>query len=77
MNVVAFVTKPESELGNLRESWTSSAPRAELEAEYADWDPTLRKVIACMQSRPGKWLLNDRDLLERWTYLDGKVVLFG
>ncbi|OAP54227.1 hypothetical protein AYL99_11328 [Fonsecaea erecta] len=77
LNVVAFVTKPESELGDLKESWTSSAPREELEREYAGWEPTVGAVIREMEARPGKWRLNDRELLEQWTYLNGKVVLAG
>ncbi|OAL34255.1 hypothetical protein AYO20_06511 [Fonsecaea nubica] len=77
LNVVGFVTKPESELGDLKESWTSSAPREELEREYAGWEPTVGAVIREMEARPGKWRLNDRELLEQWTYLNGKVVLAG
>ncbi|KAJ9614661.1 hypothetical protein H2200_002798 [Cladophialophora chaetospira] len=77
LNVVAFVTKPEAELGDLKESWTSSAPREELEREYEGWEPTVGAVISAMEARPGKWRINDRDLLEQWTYFDGKVVLAG
>ena len=77
LNVVAFVTKPESELGDLKESWTSSAPREELEREYQGWEPTVSAVIREMEARPGKWRLNDRELLEQWTYFEGKVVLAG
>ena len=77
MNVVAFVTKPVEELGDLKESWTSCAPREELENEYQGWDPTLQKVIACMEPNPGKWRLNDRELLSQWSHLNGKVVLLG
>ncbi|KIW91094.1 uncharacterized protein Z519_07988 [Cladophialophora bantiana CBS 173.52] len=77
LNVVAFVTKPENELGDLKESWTSSAPRRELESEYAGWEPTVGAVIQEMEAWPGKWRLNDRELLEQWTYLNGKVVLAG
>jgi hypothetical protein len=77
LNVVAFVTRPKDQLGELKESWTSSAPREELEREYEGWDPTVQRIISCMEPRPGKWRLNDRELLKRWTYLDGKVVLLG
>jgi salicylate hydroxylase len=77
LNVVAFVTKPETELGELKESWTSSAPREELEREYEGWEPMVGAIIREMQARPGKWRLNDRELLEDWTYFDGKVVLAG
>ena len=77
LNVVAFVGKSENELGDLKESWTSSADRGELEMEFAGWDPTLRHLIGRMERRVGKWKINDRDLLEKWVYLDGRVVLLG
>lgn len=77
LNVVAFVAKPEHDLGDLKESWTSSADRSELEAEFAGWDPTLRNLMGHMDPTVGKWKINDRDLLEKWVYLDGKVVLLG
>ncbi len=77
LNVVAFVTKPESELGELQESWTSTAPRSDLEAEFAGWDKTVQKVIRAMGPRPSKWKLNDRELLDQWVFLGGKVVLSG
>ncbi|KIW62324.1 hypothetical protein PV04_10505 [Phialophora macrospora] len=78
LNVVAFVTKPEAALGDdLRESWTSRAPRDELEREFHGWEPTVGRVIRDMEPQPGKWRINDRDLLEQWTYFDGKVVLAG
>jgi salicylate hydroxylase len=77
LNVVAFISKPEDQLGDLKESWTSSAPREELAREYAGWDPTVGKIIDCMDPNPGKWRLNDRELLSQWTFLGGKVVLMG
>lgn len=77
LNVVAFVSKPEAELGDLKESWTSSAPREDLEREYEGWDPTVGKIIRQMEARPGKWRMNDRELLEDWIQFDGKVVLAG
>jgi len=77
LNVVGFVSKPLEELGGLKESWTCSAPREELEKEYEGWDPTVQKVIACMQPNPGKWLLNDRELLPQWSFMNGKCVLLG
>ncbi|KAH8812507.1 hypothetical protein F5884DRAFT_669119 [Xylogone sp. PMI_703] len=77
LNVVGFISKPLEELGDLRESWSSTAPREEIEAEYEGWDPTVLKIIKCMQPRPGKWLLNDRELLSQWVYFDGKLALLG
>ena len=77
LNVVAFVTKSLEELGDLKESWTSSAPRADLEKEYEGWDPTVEKIIKCMKPNPGKWRLNDRELIPQWTFMEGKTVLLG
>ena len=75
--MVGFVSKPLAELGDLKESWTSTSTREDLAAEYSDWDPTVQKVISGMTERVGKWRLNDRELLSQWTYLNGKVVLLG
>ncbi|KAL7786225.1 hypothetical protein V8C37DRAFT_392604 [Trichoderma ceciliae] len=77
LNVVAFVTKSEAELGDLKESWSSTAPRSEVEAEFAGWEETVQKVVRSMEPMPGKWKLNDRELLDQWVYLGGKVVLGG
>jgi salicylate hydroxylase len=77
LNVVAFVTKPEAELGDLRESWSSTAPRSDLEAAFAGWEPTVQRIIRAMGPNPSKWKLNDRDLLGQWVYMGGKVVLAG
>ena len=77
LNVVAFVGKAEEDLGDLKESWTATADKSELEAEFKDWHATLIHLIDNMDQRVGKWKINDRELLERWTYLDGKVVLLG
>ncbi|KAL7914665.1 hypothetical protein GGI35DRAFT_434955 [Trichoderma velutinum] len=77
LNVVAFVTKPEAELGDLKESWSSTAPRAEVEKEFAGWEETVQKVVHSMEPNPGKWKLNDRELLDHWVYLGGKVALSG
>ncbi|GFP56397.1 hypothetical protein ACSS6W_006673 [Trichoderma asperelloides] len=77
LNVVAFVSKSEAELGALKESWSSTAPRSEVEAEFSGWDETVQKVVRAMEPWPGKWKLNDRELLDQWVYLGGKVVLGG
>jgi len=77
MNVVAFVTKPESEIDGLKESWKSSAPREQLEREYEGWTENVEKIIKAMNPIVSKWKLNDRELLSEWCYMDGKVVLSG
>ena len=77
MNVVAFVTRPESELGDLEESWTSHAPKEQLAKEYEGWEETVQRIIQHMKPTVSKWKLNDRDPLSQWSYLDGKVLLMG
>ena len=77
LNIVAFVSKSQAELDGLKESWSSYAPRSDLEKEYQGWDETVTKTIRCMPDNPAKWKLNDRELLSQWTYLNGKVVLLG
>lgn len=77
LNIVAFVSKKREEVPELKESWTTTADRAELENEYRDFDPVVQKVISHMPSRPGKWLLNDRDPLEQWVFGNGRIVLMG
>jgi salicylate hydroxylase len=77
LNVVAFVAKDEEELGGLKESWKASAPRAQLEKEYKGWNSTVQKIIDAMPPVISKWKINDRELLFRWCYMGGKVVLSG
>lgn len=77
LNVVGFVAKAEGELDGLKESWKSSAPRAELEKEYEGWNETVQGIIEAMPAVISKWKINDRELLSQWCYMDGKVVLSG
>lgn len=75
--MVAFVSKSFDDLGDLKESWSSSAPRADLAREFEGWDPVLGKLIECMGPTPAKCRLNDRELLSQWCFMDGKIVLLG
>ena len=77
LNIVAFVSTPEETLGGLRESWTSTGERSQLAKDFEDFEETVRKVISLMDSRPSKWILNDREPLEQWVWARGKVVLMG
>ena len=77
LNIVAFVAVPESELGDLRESWTAKSQREDAERDFADFNGTVRRVVKLMPSEVSKWKVNDRDPLDQWTFLDGKVVLLG
>ena len=77
MNIVAFVTKLEEEVSGMRESWTATGQRAELEKDFEGFEETIQRVIACMPPQPSKWLLNDREPLEQWVFCHGKVLLMG
>ena len=76
LNVVAFVSTPVEKL-DVKESWSSTAPREQMAKEYEGWNGTVERIIENMQPEVGKWRLNDRELLGQWTYCDGKVVLLG
>lgn len=77
LNIVAFVSTPEGKLGGLRESWTSTGERSQLARDFEDFEETVRRVIGCMDGKPSKWILNDREPLEQWVWASGKVVLMG
>lgn len=77
LNIVAFVSTPETKLGGLRESWTSTGERSQLARDFEDFEETVRRVIECMDEKPSKWILNDREPLEQWIWAGGKVVLMG
>ncbi|KAK4555639.1 hypothetical protein LTR86_007392 [Recurvomyces mirabilis] len=77
LNIVAFASKSEEDIGDLRESWTASCSRAEAESDFAHYDDVVRRTIASMPDRIAKWKLNDREPLDQWTYFDGKVVIMG
>ena len=77
INVVAFLRKPESELGGLKESWKSEAPREMLEKEYGGWNKMVQKIIHALPPIISQWKINDRELLFQWCYMDGKVILSG
>ena len=77
LNIVAFVATDEDDLGNLKESWTGTGTRAEVMKHFEEFEGTVRRTLSLMGPYPSKWLLNDRDPLEQWVWLGGKVVLMG
>jgi salicylate hydroxylase len=77
LNVVAFVSIEESELGDLQESWTAIGDREEVLRSFEEFEPHARRVIQLMPERPSKWVVNEREPLGQWIYLDGKVTLLG
>ncbi len=70
LNFAAVVPAQESAL----ESWTAEATVDEVMAEFADWHPQVRGIIAQAQ-HINRWGLYDRDPLGRWS--SGRVTLLG
>jgi 2-polyprenyl-6-methoxyphenol hydroxylase-like FAD-dependent oxidoreductase len=77
LNVVGFVTRDKSQLGELKESWSCTGDIADMRKDFAGFENTVQKVMDNLTSIPSKWLLNDRDPLAQWVYEDGRVVLVG
>ena len=77
LNIVAFVSKPEDEVSDVKESWTSVCDRKDVEGDFAGFDKTAQEIISLMPEQPSKWKLNDRKPLNQWSYMDGKVVMLG
>jgi len=77
LNVVGFVTKDETQLGDLNESWSCTGTLADMKKDFAGFEDTVQRVMDNLSSTPSKWLLNDRDPLAEWVYEDGQVVLLG
>ena len=70
LNFVAVVPSPRDE----PESWSSAGDIGDARAHFADWDPRVRRILACTDS-VGLWGLYDRpvhDVLHA-----GRTVLVG
>ncbi|KAI0121348.1 hypothetical protein BJ170DRAFT_644552 [Xylariales sp. AK1849] len=77
LNIVAFISKGQHEISDVKESWTSVCDRKEVEEDFKEFDEPVQQMIALMEEKPGKWRLNDRAPLERWHFQGGKVILLG
>ncbi|EMC92856.1 hypothetical protein BAUCODRAFT_27183 [Baudoinia panamericana UAMH 10762] len=77
LNIVAFVTKSPSETADVKESWTSVCDRKDVEEDYAGFDDVVQKVISLLPEQPSKWKITDREPLDCWQYMGGKVLLLG
>lgn len=77
LNIVAFIAKREDEIPDLKESWTSTCDRRELEVDFADCEETVQKIIQLMPERPSKWRINDHEPVPQWAFFEGKVTLLG
>lgn len=77
LNIVAFVTKSEREVADVKESWTSVCEKKDVEEDFDGFEETVQEIIKLMPEKPSKWRINDREPLDRWHYMDGKVILLG
>ena len=77
LNVVAFADASGKDADDVAESWVSTCESREVEKDYEKFEPTVQKLIALMPEQPGKWRINDREPLDTWSYMGGKVMLLG
>ncbi|EME41176.1 hypothetical protein DOTSEDRAFT_176174 [Dothistroma septosporum NZE10] len=77
LNIVAFVIKSEDQADGVKESWTSTCDRRELEVDFAEFEGEVQKIIKLLPQKSSKWRINDRPALGQWHYMDGKVILLG
>jgi salicylate hydroxylase len=70
INFVGFVAADEQ----MREPWSAPGDPALLAAEFDDWDPQARHLLARVETT-FKWGLYDREPLARWTH--GRLTVLG
>ena len=70
LNYVGFVPADE----HMRESWSAPGDPATLAAEFVDWNPQTRRLLAHVDTT-FTWGLYDREPLTRWT--QGRLCLLG
>ncbi|ELU40235.1 salicylate 1-monooxygenase [Rhizoctonia solani AG-1 IA] len=58
------------------ESWTAEGSVEEMRRDFSGWEPRIQKLINLIPSTL-KWLLADRQPLDKWVHDSGKVVLLG
>ncbi|CUA68248.1 hypothetical protein RSOLAG22IIIB_07778 [Rhizoctonia solani] len=58
------------------ESWTAEGSIEEMRRDFSGWEPRIQKLIHLIPSTL-KWLLADREPLEKWVHDSGRVVLLG
>lgn len=76
-NFVAFVDQPEREARDVRESWVTTCERAEVQAAFAEHEEGAQAILRALSDRPAKWRINDREPLDQWHFMGGKVMLLG
>ena len=77
LNIVAFVSKPESEVEDTKESWTQVCAKEEVVKDFHGFDDYVQNIIKDMPDPSSKWRLNYREPLDQWSWMGGKVVMMG
>lgn len=77
LNVVAFLNAHGRDAEKVAESWTSVCDRKDVEEDFKDFEPIVQRIISLMPEKPSKWRINDREPLNKWHYMGGKVMLLG
>lgn len=77
LNVVAFVSTPWEDLGEVKESWTLEGDKNSVQDQFKDFAPAVQTVIQKLNANPLKWILFDRQPSPEWVFSGGKVVLLG
>jgi salicylate hydroxylase len=80
LNVVAFVVDPNPwplTDTNAARNMTGDATRADLEAVFGDWCPTVRNLVGLLPDRLTKWALFDTYDHPAPTYVRGRVCVAG
>ncbi|KAG9101951.1 hypothetical protein FRC06_002463 [Ceratobasidium sp. 370] len=58
------------------ESWTAMGRVDDMRKDFSGWEPRIEKMLQLVPS-PLRWLLADREPLEKWVHDEGKVALLG
>ncbi|KAI0799635.1 FAD/NAD(P)-binding domain-containing protein, partial [Irpex lacteus] len=58
------------------ESWTAKGSADKMRADFADFEPRVRKMLSYVSSTL-KWRLMDRKPLETWVHPSGRITLLG
>ncbi|KAH9850511.1 FAD/NAD-P-binding domain-containing protein [Lenzites betulinus] len=58
------------------ESWTAEGSAEKMRADFADFEPRVRKLLSFVKSTLN-WRLMDRQPLKRWVHPSSKVILLG
>lgn len=77
LNIIAFVNKDETEAGRVAESWTTTCDRVDVQRDFAEHESAVQSVIRAMRDNPSRWRINDREPLNTWHFMAGKVILLG